>query len=89
MMGIHLVCQERRNNLGFGLIFLKILFLLKERKKEGKKKKILLIPREQMEHCMIILQNEVFQVAFTSVVPRTLTLNPRRSGVLGRDAGVS
>ena len=37
-MGIHLVCQERRNNLGFGLIFLKILFLLKERKKEGKKK---------------------------------------------------
>ena len=44
-MGIHLVCQERRNNLGFGLIFLKILFLLKERKKEGKKKKNPLDPK--------------------------------------------
>lgn len=46
-----------------------------------------MIPREQMESYTIILQNEVFQVAFTSVVPGTLTLNPRKFGVLGSDAG--
>lgn len=40
-----------------------------------------------MESYTIILRNEVFQVVFTSVVPRTLAINPRRSGVLGRDAG--
>lgn len=40
-----------------------------------------------MESYRIILQNEVFQVVFTSVVPRTLGIKLRRSGVLGRDAG--
>ena len=40
-----------------------------------------------MESYRIILQNEVFQVVFTSVVPRTLAIKLRRSGVLGRDAG--
>ena len=44
-MCIHLVCRERRNNLGFGLIFLKILFLLKERKKEEEEKKNPLDPK--------------------------------------------